>query len=378
MPLAANPKQIDQSTIPPIVRRQAEAAEALRRRAAGEPEPGQQPPQEPPQPPQEGQQPPAEAPPAPEQRFKTTVEDAPPAPPQGDPEPPKSTQLKEGEDPNADTWHHKFVSEQGRTTKLRADLAQLSSEVTNLRGLLATMQEAQAHPQPAQDKQQTFKSEITPEEIEQWGPDLLAVIEKKAREIAHEQTSELRQQVQQLGGQVHSVGGQIAQDARGRMVQNLDSMSAIEGWRDINTDPEFMAWLQYPDRLSGKKRHAMLVEAWDSNNASRVAAFFEDFLDQAGRAAPQPVAPQGNGAAKPQPKPSLESLAAPGKSRSAAPPLGAAAGKDIITTGDIARYYADSTAGRFKGREADAEAYEREIFAAQNEGRVRPGPPSRS
>lgn len=376
MPLAANPKQIDHSTIPPAVRRQAEAAEALRRRAAGEPEPGQQVPQELPQPPQNGDQPPADAPPAAEQRFRTTIEDAPPV--QSEPEPKPTQQLKDGEDPNGETWHHKFVSEQGRTTKLRADLAQLSGEVTNLRGLLATMQDAQAQPPAPQDKQQTFKSEITPEEIEQWGPDLLGVIEKKAREIAHEQTRELREQVQQLGGQVNNVGGQIAVSARERMVQNLDANNAIEGWRDVNVDPEFMAWLQYPDRLSGQKRHAMLVEAWNSNNASRVAAFFEDFLDQAGRAAPQPAAPQGNGVAKPQPKPSLESLAAPGKSRSAAPPPGAAAGKDIITTGDIARFYADRTAGRFKGRESDAEAYERDIFAAQGEGRVRAGPPSRS
>jgi hypothetical protein len=92
------------------------------------------------------------------------------------------------------------------------------------------------------------------------------------------------------------------------------------------------------------------------------------------QAQPQPSSPpnpQGNGAA-----PSLEEFAAPGRARTApAPQSGPGGDPEYITTGDIADFYAKRTAGRFKGREAEAEAFERRIFAAENAGRVRPGPP---
>lgn len=355
MPLVANPKQIDHSTIPPAVRRQAERAEALRQQSSAPVEPQPQPEPEP--------QPPAE------QHFQQLE---PQPQPEAQPEPQPTP---DGDDPNSETWQHKFQSEQGRTQKLRHDVATLSDEVSNLRGLLATMQTAASAPPEQPDPQQTFKSEITPEEIEQWGPDLIGVIEKKAREIANKETMELKEQLRQLGGRVQHVGEAAQINARQQMTKTLDGHPRVSNWRELNNDDEFIGWLQYPDPLSGEKRHDMLRKAWDQNDASRVAAFFESFLAEAGRAVPRP-AQQGNGAAPPS-KPSLESFAAPGKPRSAAPSPQNAAAKETVTTGDISRFYADKTAGRFKGREADADAYEREIFQAQTEGRVRPGPPSR-
>lgn len=353
-----------EAPIPPAVKRNAERADELARQVRGETSPeGQQQPSEGQQEAPEGQQPPEGQPP------QEARQEAPQSP-----QPPPTHQ----DDPDSDTWQHKFVSEQGRTNKLRQDVSTLTQEVSNLRGLLATMQTASSVQPPSADPQQAFKSEITPEEIEQWGPDLIGVIEKKAREIAHQQTQELRQQVQQLGGRVDNVGQAAAVTAREQMMRSLDSNERIRGWRDINHDDEFLGWLQYLDPLSGTKRHDMLLSAWNSNDASRVAAFFDSFLKETGRASAPPSAQQTNGAAPQPSKPTLEAFAAPGKSRSSAPASGAATSKPTITTGDISRFYADRTAGRFKGREADAEAYEREIFAAQSEGRIKPGPASRN
>ena len=357
---SVSPAAIDrwQNPIPPAVKRYAEQAEALQAQLR-------------------------------DQGIVTTVEDAPPLPPQEEPqeqpqeaqetfsdggavqqppayEPPQQPPQAAEDD---DSWRHKFQSEQGRTQALRSDVSRLSDEITNLRRLLATVQSA---PPPPPSRQETFKADITAEERAQWGDDLIGIIERKAREIADQQTEELREQVRQLGGQVHNVGQAAAINAFERMKQTLDGMREISNWRHLNDAQEFVAWLAYPDRLSGRKRHDMLQEAWSQCDAGRVSAFFADFLKDYPGLAPSPARQAAGGAGQQPTKPTLESMAAPGKARSSAPASNGA-GRDAkprITTGDISRFYADKIAGRFKGREADADAYEREIYAADKEGRI--------
>jgi hypothetical protein len=114
----------------------------------------------------------------------------------------------------------------------------------------------------------------------------------------------------------------------------------------------------------------MLKDAYAENDASRVAAFFEAYVEEAfpqaaPRAEPQPgVTPKGN-------KPSLESFAAPGRARTSSSPQQTGPAEVNITREDIARFYANLAAGKFKGKEAEAKAYEEQIFAATNAGKVR-------
>ena len=138
-----------------------------------------------------------------------------------------------------------------------------------------------------------------------------------------------------------------------------------------------MGWTQYPDPLSGRKRQELLQEAYNSNDTTRVVAIFESFLKEAGlyTAAPQQAQPT-NGAGSPPPAGNgLERFAAPGPARSAPTPPGPAQDTETFTTGDITRFYADKRTGRWKGREAEADAYEAKIIKAGRENRVKPGPP---
>jgi hypothetical protein len=86
--------------------------------------------------------------------------------------------------------------------------------------------------------------------------------------------------------------------------------------------------------------------------------------DPAQLTAPTPAAPTA------PPKPGLESLAAPGKARTSAQP-NAPAEKQIITTADVNAFYDAVRKGYYNGREAEKNALEQELFAAQREGRVR-------
>jgi hypothetical protein len=44
--------------------------------------------------------------------------------------------------------------------------------------------------------------------------------------------------------------------------------------------------------------------------------------------------------------------------------------KPVYTTAWIAKFMADKRSGKYRGREADADAIERDIFQAQHEGRI--------
>lgn len=377
MALQPNPKVIDRSTIPLAVRRAAEEADRLQREATGQPDPGEDSQGE-----GRGQNPPEkEERPAPthpepgdrqeerqQERQETRAPEREPVEPgRGDPE-----------DEDHESWRQRFLSEQGRTRKLREDLNSMGSRIDELQRLLAAVQTSTPASSSSELK---FESLITDEDREQWG-EVLPVIEKRAKELIAPLEAKLNGKIAELDGRLKHVGNAQVQDARSRMLEQLDNHSVVGGqqgdnfWRIMNDDDGpggFVEWLQYPDRYSGRRRNDLLKEAFDLNDASRVAAFFEDFLKEEGRVAPRTSKP--NGSAPPSPKPGLERFAAPGRPRSA-PPSPGPADKEIITTGDITRFYADKTAGRFRGREKEADAYEREIFAAQSEGRVRPGPPS--
>jgi hypothetical protein len=69
-----------------------------------------------------------------------------------------------------------------------------------------------------------------------------------------------------------------------------------------------------------------------------------------------------------QPASELERQVAPGKGRSGgAKPQGEA---KSYTSEDIKKFFSDVQKGKYKGREAERDRIERDIFAAQREGRI--------
>lgn len=340
--LKGNAKPFDNSFVPAAARRAAEEADRLQAQLTAPPADQGDPNARPlPTNPVPEATPPAPAP---------TPPTAPAAPPAD-------------EDANDDSWKAKFLSEQGRTQKMRRDLDEMNRTVSDLRGVMATMNAAPAAPAEMHFEKPKL---VTDAEIAEWSPELMDVIERAAQQIAQPQIDALKAQIEQLGGSVGKVQETFGQNARERMISTLDGSSELVGdWRALNEHPDFIAWLQNIDPLSGLLRHDLLKQAWNANDASRVAASFASFLKETNPVAPPPApAP----APAPAAKPTLASLAAPGPSR-AAPPSGPAE-PEIITRADISRFYADQAAGRFRGREAEAKAYEAQIFEATRSGRI--------
>jgi hypothetical protein len=173
-----------------------------------------------------------------------------------------------------------------------------------------------------------------------------------------------------LEQQVKGVNGFVHQNVRDSLETTMDR--DVPNWRDINYQPEFLDWLKLPDPYSGGIRMNMLKAAYDQNDTARVRAFFKGFLAEEAATTPAGYQPDRN----PQPaaggtgKIPLESLAAPGRAKSAAA-NGAPTEKPVFTRAQITQFYLDKTNGRFRGRETEATRIEQQIFEAQNEGRIR-------
>jgi len=383
--LKGSPSRVDPNVfIPPAVRAAAERAEQLQRESgvANMPEPA---PQDAPQEPVPSPQP--EPAPAPQPQPRP---DQPPVePPTGAPRAAQETpQDDEGTLQERYTReHHRSIAQAKLLDKARHDNDALSRRITDLEGMLATIQVANYEAAPSRER--TFTSSLTDKEREEWG-EVLPVIEKQAKDLIAPLEAELQDKIKQIDEQLKSIGTATAVRTKGEFLSALDMSPQIglgageNCWRVLNDDTAdggFVHWLQGYDRRSGRRMHEMLKEAYSRNDAPVFAAFFEDFLREQGRLAPPPksngaaAAPGQNNGSAPAPAQGLERFAAPGKPKHAATAPTVPAEPETFTSGDISRFYQDKQLGRWNGREAEMDAYEQRMHAAVRENRVKPGLP---
>lgn len=333
-------------TLPAAVRLQSEQAEALHKSIYNPEAPD---PNAPPA------QPDPNAPPAQPEQVTLQVTDQPPAEEQP---PQRSPTVENG------SWEQKYWSINSRyqaaNTTIQSLNLQLVTERENtqaLRGMLATMQ-----PEQPADAQQRGQSLLTDQERQDYGEDLLGVVGKRSREEFGPVVTQLQNEILSLKQQLQGVGRSVAVSEQQQMFAFLDKKRP--DWRDLNHNPQFISWLGLHDPLSGAKRHDMLKEAFEANNSPRVLAFFDSYQ------APAVGSGQSQQAAPPPAKTPLQNLAAPGRANTAAQQA-PVADKPVYTQDQIQRFYADVTAGRYRGREDEKDAVERDIFLAQKEGRIK-------
>lgn len=259
------------------------------------------------------------------------------------------------------SWEHRYKSMKGRYDRAESQIRQMSEQITSLQNLMATMQTAQA-PEPSEMDAERL---ITPEEENDYGQDFLNVVGKKAKEEISRVSKKYEAKIAELEAKLQNVNGYVEQDARGRMEQTLDR--EIPNWKDINFNKDFLTWLKLPDPYSGVIRHELLKAAYTRNDTPRVLAFFNGFLAE--EAAVDPANAE-TGRSEAPAKLSLEQFAAPGRAKTAAA-SGAPAEKPIFTRAQIAKFYAESAAGKFRGKEAEKDRLEAQIFEAEREGRIR-------
>lgn len=268
-----------------------------------------------------------------------------------------------GAEEDKDDWEHKYKSLHGRYTSLNTSHTRLAEQVQNLQNVISAMQSVE----PAQPPAELSFEDITDEERNDYGEDMLKVVGKQAMKQLAPMLKQLQDTIASQAQQIKTLTGKTAAKEQVSVLEFMDAK--LPNWKDINTNDDFVAWLALPDAFSGDIRHDMLKRAFAAGDAPRVLAFFNGFLKDEAATSPA-KAPEPDPKATRVAKIPLEELAAPGKAKAAAA-TPAQPDKPIITRAQIAAFYADVSAGKYKGRDAEKDANEAMIFSAQRDGRIR-------
>jgi hypothetical protein len=250
----------------------------------------------------------------------------------------------------------------GRFESSQNQVRAMAEQITLLQSASPPTTSAPATPTPPELRAASL---LTPAEVSEFGEEFLGVVAKKAREEVSPELAALRQELAGLRSKVDGVSMTTHVSAQSRMHVTLDEQCS--NWREINVDQNFHDWLALPDAYSGAIRHELLKAAYERNDSPRVLAFFKGFLAEEAAVAPATVEPD------PGPAPTkipLADLAAPGRAKTAAASPNAPAEKPTFTRAQISKFYSDSAAGKYRGREAEKTRIEETIFAAEREGRI--------
>lgn len=262
----------------------------------------------------------------------------PPAPtppePVGSQEPPPAPP----ENAEQDSWENRYKILSG---KYNAEVPRLASENRDLKSQLRLLEDRMKKLESGAPAERYVK----PEEVEEYGENLVDLIRRAAREEVAAKQSE----IEALKAKVDGFEGKVTANVEVDFYSRLSDK--VSDWRVINDDPRFHTWLNDFDDY-GNRRQDMLSMAESEKNADKVAKFFDAFK--------RSITSQAAAANS-----SLEQQVAPDVNRAVAPPKG----KRLWTRAEITEFYNQMRRGAIKA--SDAVALEADIQAAIVEGRIR-------
>ena len=300
--------------------------------------------------------------PAPEPTPEPTPEPAPEPAPEPTPEP-----APEPADPLAslgdDKWEARYKVLQG---KYNAEVPELHRRVRGLEDALQkalleldTVQRTQPkEPEPKKEPETNpstggtdWAKVFSEKELEDYPPEFFNVVDRLARFRAEQMVKAEVEPLKQTAEQLTRHTAETAQETFNRELLGL-----IPDLNTLNVDPNFLAYLNNTDPRSGHTLHQLLLSAYQQRDAARVKIFFDDYrrlITPAAKVAPAPVPAQ-----------SMTDQVSPGRNRAAGQPT-PDDGVKVYTVDEVAKFYADKRAGKYKGREAEANRIEQEIFRQQ-------------
>lgn len=290
-----------------------------------------------------------------------------------EPDPKQSPEkpAKPAEPQNDQTLAQKYRTLQGmynaEVPKLHQTNKMLQDRVQNLEQLLSSFQSSQPKkPESAPTKEVKL---ITDKEIEEFG-DSIDIMRKAAQEVYAAKQGEIDELKAQLA-QLQPLGQRMDKLAQSQVVSAEQAfwsdLSMLEpDWQTINANQDFQTWLLQMDPLTGYVRQDLLENAQSNLDARRVTAFFKEWANVSG-SGNEPQQPTSQSAPDKRAA-ELAKQVSPGKSRQSSKPEGNQ--PKNYTRADISAFYHDVAMGKYKGRDADRQRVEQEIFLAQSENRI--------
>lgn len=276
--------------------------------------------------------------------------------------------------PERTDWKQKYNVLQGKydaeVPRLSESLRTANARITSLEDKIAAAPAAAAPtPEPSQPR-----TDFTPEEIADYGEDLLDVIGRKARAIVESeylpQMNSLNTELNTLKTTVGETSQKVGKQETNEVFAQLDG--TVQDWRKTNIDPAFHVWLDQVDPFSGVTRKNLMLTAFDRKNAHQVKAFFDKYAEENATVVPPSadLTPSGQGGMDTGSTLNLENYVAPGTPRSGGD-VSAPKDKRIWSNSEIGRFYSDVQKGRYKTRPEDKARIEADIISATREGRIK-------
>jgi hypothetical protein len=265
------------------------------------------------------------------------------------------------EDENSETYAQRWRSLQGSYNAEVRNRHELQNRVQQMEQLLASLSAQQAA--PAAPQPQATKL-VTEKDVEEYGESI-----DMMRKVTREELGAVAQRIAQIEGALRqmqtSVVPQVQAVAQRQQMTSeqqfwADLTRLAPSWRSVNDNTEFQSWLLQADPLTGITRQTYLEDAQRSLDAGRVANFFRSWLEITGQA---PNAQSSRASSS-----ELERQVAPGRSKTSGAPTSNTA--KTYSPADIQKFFSDVRQGKYKGREAERDRIERDIFAAQRENRI--------
>ena len=267
------------------------------------------------------------------------------------------------EDENSPTYKQRWSTLDGQLRAAAAREHQQQVRIQQLEQLMTNMQAA-----PVQAATAQKAPAISAEDREAYGEDLVDLISRSAKATMEAENASLKQSLAELSTAMRAMQStlpQVVQDQQLTADERFFSQlgNNVPDWDAINRNQAFHAWLLEIDPMTGIARQTYLSEAQRERNVSRVANIFNTWKSLNGNIQTQQ---QGKNTAKAA-KTELEKQVAP--SRSLATTAPASDEKQTWTSGMIHKFYTDVRNGLYRGKDAERISLERDIFAAQKDGR---------
>jgi len=117
-------------------------------------------------------------------------------------------------------------------------------------------------------------SYLTQEDVNNFGGELIDVAQRAALHAVGPHLQEIEQRNARLRDQ-------LAQTIQRDLHREVEA--AVPNWREVNSDPRWLNWLNTPDSYSGIVRQRLLDDACAAGAAQRVINLFRGFLREAGQ-----------------------------------------------------------------------------------------------
>jgi len=253
-----------------------------------------------------------------------------------------------------DVWEQRYKTLKGKYDKevpvLHSSLKQLQEEVQAIKDA-AVSKKADKKAILEEDKAEDPDIKYLEEEF----PDIHKAVAKML-ESKKKVDPEIDQRLQQ-------VETRVTVSDKERFIKDLTD--SCNDWTDIRDDERFTEWLNEVDDLTGAPRFQLAVLAQQSLDGKRLAKFYNRFKAEVLKS------DNGSGEQHGKTEKDLEKHVGMPKSKSSGIPEKSGTDNDIISRGDIKKFYDDAASGKFVG---DPEAFKKQearIHKAMQDGRIK-------